>query len=192
MDDPVYRLLRNLAIVLTLAWVGWSAWDSLRQDTGPGLTAYAAGNRAFEDGDYERALRAYEEALQENPQLLDALRGKARTLMQLGRTADALAAFDEAIARQPDFGATWANRGILHDRLGHYAQALADYEKALSLNPELAEGPGWITRFLRLQAEKPPTIADRARYLREQLALPESERLLKVPEVDAQQRSYKM
>ncbi|MDZ7804627.1 hypothetical protein [Thiohalophilus sp.] len=39
--------------------------------------------------------------------------------------------------------------------------------------PELADGPSWITRFLHLQPEKPPTIDDRARYLKEQLALPE-------------------
>ncbi len=191
MDDPVYRFLRNLAIVLTLAWVGWSAWDAYRQDTGPGMVAYAAANRAFEDGEYKRALREYEAALAENPQLLDALRGKARTLMQLGRHEEALAAFDAAITREPGFGGTWANRGILHDRMGRYTQALADYEKALSLDPELADGPGWMTRFLRLQSEKPPTIADRARYLREQLALPEEQRLLRVPEEDAKQRSYK-
>ncbi len=191
MDDAVYRLLRNLAIVLTIAWVGWSAWDYFHQDTGPGMVEYAAGNRAFEDGDYERALQEYTAALKANPQLLDALRGKARTLMQLGRNDEALAAFNEAIARDPEFGGTYANRGILHDRMGHYTRALADYEKALALDPELAEGPGWMTRFLRLQPEKPPTIADRARYLREQLALPPDQRLLRVPEEDAKQRGYK-
>ena len=61
---------------------------------------------------------------------------------------------------------------------------------ALELDPELAEGPSWLTRFLRNQADAPPTIADRARYLRAELAKPESERVLRVPEHDAQQRPY--
>jgi hypothetical protein len=38
---------------------------------------------------------------------------------------------------------------------------------------------------LRNQPEAPPTIADRAAYLRAELAKPESERLLRMPELDA-------
>ena len=120
------------------------------------------------------------------------MRGRARSLMQLGRFPQALAVFDTAISLEPDFGPTYANRGILHDRLGNYPQALADYQHSLSLEPELAEGPNWLTRFLRLQPDPPPTVADRAGYLKEQLAKPEGQRLLRMPELDAQQRPYKM
>ena len=118
------------------------------------------------------------------------MRGRARTLMQLGRAEQALAAFDAAISLKPDFGATYANRGILRDRLGRYEKAVEDYTRALELDAELADGPHWLTRFLRNQPQKPPGIAERAAYLREQLAKPANERLLKVPEVDAEQRSY--
>jgi hypothetical protein len=44
---------------------------------------------------------------------------------------------------------------------------------------------------LRNQLEAPPTVADRAAYLRAELAKPEGERVLLVPEVDQQQRPYK-
>lgn len=47
-----------------------------------------------------------------------------------------------------------------------------------------------LTRFFRLQPEKPPTIADRAQYLREQLAKPPSEQLLRQPELDDKQHPY--
>jgi hypothetical protein len=40
--------------------------------------------------------------------------------------------------------------------------------------------------------EKPPTIKDRADYLEAELAKPEAERLLKIPEVDEKQRMYKI
>ena len=192
MDDRLYRFLVVTAIIMTIAWVGWSAYDSFFVGRTPGEMSYHAANNFFEDGNYARALEEYEAALRENPQSIDALRGRARSLMQLGRDQEALAVFDEAIAREPGFGATYANRGILYDRMGKYPQAIADYEKALQLDRELSEGPNWLTRFLRLQPDKPPTIDERARYLRAQLAKPESERVLRMPEEDNKQRPYKM
>ncbi len=191
MDDRLYPFLKATAIVLTLAWVGWSLYDWLLADRAPGLSDYAAANRAFDDGQYETARRLYAQAFQRNPELLDALRGEARALLQLGRPAQAIGLLDAAIARDPDFAGAWANRGIAHDRLGQYRAALADYEHAMQLDARVAEGPGWLTRFLRGQAEKPPTIADRARYLRQQLALPAEQRVLRVPALDAAQRPYR-
>jgi tetratricopeptide (TPR) repeat protein len=192
MDDRLYRFLKWTAIVMAVAWVGWSAYDSFFAGRTPGEMRYHAANNFFEDGNYARALEEYDVALREDPQNIYALRGRGRSLMQLGRDEEALAAFDEAIAREPGFAATYANRGILYDRMGKYPQAIADYEKALQLDRELAGGPNWLTRFLRLQPDKPPTIEDRARYLRAQLAKPESERVLRVPEEDNRQRPYKM
>ena len=187
----MYRFLKWTAITLTVAWIGWSIYDSMISPRNPGDLPYLDANTLFEDGEYERALAKYDEALAIDGNHIHALRGRARTLMQLQRFPEALAVFDAAIARAPDFGATYANRGILHDRMGAYQKAVADYEQALALDPELAEGPHWLTRFLRNQPQKPPGIAERAAYLRAELAKPESERLLRVPELDAEQRSYK-
>lgn len=192
MDDPVYRTLKALAIGLGLLWLGWMVYEGLAREHIPGQKAYEAANRHFEDGRFEEAIKVYDQALEENSELLPALRGKARSLMQLEHYDRALALFNRAIEGDPEFAPTYANRGILNDRMGRYEEAIRDYEKALELMPELAEGPNWITRFLRLQPEKPPTIDDRARYLKEQLALPEEERKLRDPEEDEQQRSYKI
>jgi tetratricopeptide (TPR) repeat protein len=119
------------------------------------------------------------------------MRGRARALLKSGRYQKALEQFDMVIVLDPGLGATYANRGIAHDYLGHYEKAITDYEKALSLDPELEEGPHWLTRFLRNQPEKPPGVADRARYLRAELAKPPGERVLRVPELDEEQRPYK-
>jgi tetratricopeptide (TPR) repeat protein len=181
-----------VAIAGTIAWIGWTAVDSLVLSRGPGDHSYLAGNSYFHDERYREALKAYEEALTENPHHIHALRAKAASLLQLGRCQQALAAFDEAIRRRPGFGAAYANRGILHDRMGHYEAAVNNDETALAVNPELADGSGWLTRFFRKQTEPPPTIADRARYIREQLALPESQRVLRKPRLDAEQRPYEM
>jgi tetratricopeptide (TPR) repeat protein len=192
MDKRFYRFLMVVAITLTMAWVGWSVYDGIVREDSPGDSSYLAGNSFFEDARYAEALREYQDALSANPDHVHAKRGKGRSLMQLGRNEDALLVFNELIAQAPDFAASYANRGILNDRMGRYRAAEQDYEKALELDPELADGPHWMTRFLRNQAERPPTIADRARYIREQLAKPEAERMLKNPSEDAMQRPYKL
>lgn len=192
MDNGLYKFLKITALVLAVAWVGWAIYDNFFRQLSPGDRAYHAANKLFEDGAYQRALEQYDLALRSNPDHLHALRGRARSLMQLGRHQVALSEFTRAIELEPEVAATYANRGILYDRMGQYEKAIADYEKALQLDSELANGPHWLTRFLRLQPEKPPTIADRARYLREQLAKPESERSLRVPDIDKKQRPYKL
>jgi tetratricopeptide (TPR) repeat protein len=191
VDKNHYRFLKWTAIALTLAWIGWSFYDSMISPRNPGDLAYLEGNNLFEDGEYQRALVKYDEALSDDRNHLHALRGRALSLMQLGRSTQALTAFNTAISLAPEFGGTYANRGFLHDRMGRYQEAIEDYERALALYPEVAEGPHWLTRFLRNQPQKPPNVAERAAYLRRELAKPEGERLLRVPELDAEQRSYK-
>lgn len=184
------RLWKRLAIGLGIAMVVWFMFDTMVAQRDPALDAQSAADRAFEDGDYPRALTLYSERTALEPDNAYALRGVAQSLLQLGRADEALAAFAAAISADPEFGGAYANRGILHDRMGAYEAAIADYTRALALDPELAEGPHWMTRFLRNQADAPPTIADRLGYLRAELAKPEKERVLRVPEEDAAQRSY--
>ena len=191
MDKSLYRFLKWTAIVLTVAWVGWSFYDSMISPRNPGDLAYLEANNLFEDGEYQRALVKYEEALSEAPNHKSAMHGRAWSLMQLGQSSQALSAFNTVISLDPESAAAYANRGILHDRMGRYQQAIEDYERGLALDPELADGPHWLTRFLRNQPQRPPGIGERAAYVRQELAKPESERLLRVPELDAEQRSYK-
>ena len=76
-----------------------------------------------------------------------------------------------------------------HEAPSHRVMA---FQKAIELDEEILEGPGWLWRFLRNIDEKPPTIKDRAAYLEAELAKPEEERLLSVPELDEKQRMYKI
>jgi len=191
MDDPIYKILKTVAITFGVLWLGWTIYEGVVQENIPGEKAYEAANRYFEDGNYTQALNEYEAALREAPDLLPAMQGQARSLMQLGKNHEALAIFSDAIKREPDFAPTYANRGILYDRMGKYEKAIADYDKAVSLDAEKVEGPGWLTRFLRLETETVPTAAARSQYLKEQLAKPASERVLSIPEKDAAQRPHK-
>ena len=158
----------------------------------PGDYNVRKGNYRLEDGQYEEAVAEFSKALQENPDHVFANLGLAVSYMQMGKNEDAIKKFDTVIALDPNLAVAYADKGILLDRLGNYEAALANYKKAIELDAEILEGPGWLWRFLRNVDEMPPTIQDRAAYLEEELKKPPEERLLAVPEKDAEQRMYKV
>ncbi len=187
---PSQPLLSHITAALVLSLLLWMLYSIVFAPRPPGDLAYQTASRFFSDGDYAQALTHYERALQENPSHWAALRGKAESLILLHRESEAVLIYDQLIALKPDKAGYYANRGIAHDRLGHYDQALADYLYALQLDQDIGAGPNWWTRFLRGQSQPLPGIADRARYLQSQLALPIEQRVLRLPEQDAMQRPY--
>jgi len=160
------------------------------------------GDILLGDGAWERAVERFDAALAAAPGHRGALMGKAIALLQGGRADEAEAVFGELIeglgaTLAPDDGTgravlagAYANRGILHDREGHHQAALADYRQALAIDREAVDGPGLVHRILYGNT-RPSSVQARAAYLERQLALPEGERLLRVPDLDARQRMYK-
>lgn len=177
--------------LIVIIIIGYYYFQYTTMENVPGENKYRLANKYLEDGEYTDALDTFNEALSINPSYKASFLGKAITLMQMERFKESMRSFNKAISLDENFAMAYANRGILNDRMGRYKTALKDYRKAIELRPELAEGPGWLWRFLHNVSEKPPTIADRADYLEEELKKPEGERLLRVPELDDQQRMYK-
>ena len=189
--SSAHRLMVWLAVATGIFVASSVLYEYVFTNYEQGELHYRRGNLRLEDGLYQEALHEFEDQLRLHPQDASGHLGKGLALMGLTRNDQALAAIDHAIALEPDFAAAFANRGILHDRAGRSEQALGDYRRALELDDALADGPGWLTRFFRKQAQAPPTIRDRAVYLEQQLRKPAGDRLLRVPELDEKQRSYK-
>ena len=156
----------------------------------PGEMAYQAGNTYFNDQRYLKAKQSYLAALQANPNFAPAYGGLANSLVQLKDFSEALRFIDEAIELDPQFGGFYATRGIVHDHMRRPHLAIADYEKALLLTPKISDGMGWLDRFFYKLPKAPPTVADRLAYLKAQMKLPKHKRLLRVPELDDQQKPY--
>ncbi|MGD8757842.1 MAG: tetratricopeptide repeat protein [Deltaproteobacteria bacterium] len=188
MNKNTFTVIITLSI---LGIVGFYYYKYTVMESTPGENRFRLANKYLEDGKYDEALQIFDEVLLGNAEYKEAHLAKAITLLQMGRLDESRKSFDSAIGLDNHYAQAYADRGILNDRAGQYEDALHDYRKALKLKPELAEGPGWLWRFLRNIPEPPPTIADRADYLEEQLKKPESERLLRVPELDSKQRMYK-
>ena len=180
------------AIALTVLIIfGYFYYQYTVRENRPGENRFRMANKYLEDGNYEEALRVFDEVIAGYPEYKDAYMSRAITLMQMQEFEKSRRDFDRALTLDKNFAAAYANRGILNDRTGNYREAVSDYRKAAELNPDLAEGPGWLWRFLRNIPERPPTISDRADYIEAELKKPQAERLLSVPEIDEQQRMYK-
>jgi tetratricopeptide (TPR) repeat protein len=149
------------------------------------------GNYRIADGVYDQAIDEFKTAMELNPENASADLGMALAYIQKNDLKQAFKWLNSAISKDKNLAPAFANRAVLHDRLGDYEKALEDYKQAIRLDPDIMEGPGKIHRFLNNITEKPPTIYDRALYIKEQLMLPEEERLLKVVSEDEKQKMYK-
>ncbi len=166
-------------------------WRTAGGDQAPGDYEVKKGNYRLEDGQFDLAVAEFNKALEIDDDHLGAHLGLAVTYLQTDQTERALAKFNRIIEIDPEFAVAFANRGIIHDRQGRFDQAVADYRKALELDGYLAKGPGFLWRFMRNIEKAQPTIKDRADYLEAELEKPPEERLLRVPDLDDQQRMYK-
>ena len=184
------RAVPYLAILLAL--ILFVFYWRVGSEENPGDNNVTKGNYRLEDGMHDEAIKEFSEALEKNPEHVMAHLGLAITNMQIGKNSESLKGFSLVIEKNPELAAAYANRGILYDRMEEYKKALADYKKALELDPKILEGPKFLWRFMRKIDEKPPTIMDRVQYLEAELAKPEGERLLKVPQEDEKQRMYKI
>jgi len=199
------RVLRRFVVFCAIAtFTMFSLWAVIDYFTAslPGDYEVRQGDILLTDKKYDLALERFDAALKVSPNHRGALMGRAIAFLQAGRHDDAEAAFTYLIsyltktlsADDPTgygvLAGAYANRGILYDRSNRHEKALADYQKALRIDAGAVEGPGLGHRIIYGNS-RPATVRDRAMYLEQQLALPESERLLRVPELDERQRIYK-
>lgn len=199
------RILRRFILITAAAtFAMFTLWAVLREalDAPPGDYEVRQGDILLTDGKFTEAIERFDAALAVSPEHRGAMMGRAIALLQSERVAEAEAAFSELIAflssrlaaddptGRAVLAAAHANRGILHDRAGRHAGALADYRQSLTIDPGAIGGPDLFHKILYGEA-RPSTIAKRAAYLESQLALPEDQRLLRVPEIDARQRMHK-
>jgi len=95
----------------------------------------SVGRALFDAGRYEKALAAFQEAVREDPEFLEARVSQANALLMLRRYDDALGVCEDVIRRDPTFNRTYtAKANVLHRR-GEAAAALEYYRKGLELAP---------------------------------------------------------
>jgi tetratricopeptide (TPR) repeat protein len=87
-------------------------------------------NKAFRGGDYSRAVKLYEELVEEKP----LARNKAflgAALGASGRYEESVDLSTQAIAEDPEYGLDYYNRALVLQRMGKKSRAVKDLKKAL-------------------------------------------------------------
>lgn len=111
----------------------------------------AAADRAYENGDFERALDLYRKVLADAPFSADAWHGVGLSLWALGHFDDALKAFNQSLHHNPDLTlAALDKAALLTDELGDHRAALRVCDKIL-LKP-LAANDAAEARFVAARA----------------------------------------
>ncbi|MDD1752264.1 MAG: tetratricopeptide repeat protein [Methanotrichaceae archaeon] len=98
---------------------------------------------------YNEAIKAFDEALDLNPNSATAWSGKGSALEKLGKDDEAIMAFDKALDLDPNFATAWSGKGFALQNLSKDDEAKAAFDKALSLDPKSATA--WFGKSFALQ-----------------------------------------
>ena len=197
-------LRRFIIYMAILTFVMFTVWAFVRSflDRPPGDYETEICDIRLKDKQYEKAIKAANDALKKTPNHRGAIMCKALVFISQKKYAEAdielsyLIKFLEKNLEKDDktgvgtLAAAYANRGIIKDRNKNYEEALQDYVKALGIDHEAVAGPGLGTIILNYKF-KSSSVKERALYLNEQLQLPENERILSIKELDEGQVMHK-
>tara|TARA_Y100001960_G_C14262668_1_gene628290 strand:+ start:21 stop:647 length:627 start_codon:yes stop_codon:yes gene_type:complete len=204
MSAKTNILKRFIIYMAILTFVMFTVWAFVRSFMNRPLGDYETEvcDIRLKDKQYDKAIKAANEALEKMPSHRGAVMCKALVYISLAKYPEAnkeltyLINFLEENLESDDrtgigtLAAAYANRGIIKDRNKKYEEALKDYIKALGIDHEAVAGPGLGTIILNYKY-KSSSVKERALYLNEQLQLPEEERILSIKELDAGQVMHK-
>src|SRR5437016_6458657 len=97
------------------------------------------GNAAAQEGDYEAAAEAFEQAVAANPNDARARYNLALAHQYLGESELAIAGYRRAIDLDPQLIDAYVNLGNLYGELGMNEDALETFQQALEIDPESDE-----------------------------------------------------
>ena len=187
-----------------LTFVMFTVWALVRSfmNRPPGDYETEVCDIRLKDKLYDQALQAANTALEKSPDHRGAIMCKAlvfisqKMYLEATEELNYLINFLKKTVKDDDLtgvgtlAAAYANRGIIKDRKKDYQGALQDYLKALGIDHKAVAGPGLGTVILNFKF-KSSSVKERALYLNEQLQLPESERVLRIEELDEGQVMHK-
>jgi len=100
----------------------------------PAQQAFAEANEAYDKRENDKALAAYEHAIQLEPNNSDFHVGRAKALARLARHADAVEECSAALRLKPDSPITLRDRGHYYINLHRVKDAIPDLQRAEKLD----------------------------------------------------------
>ena len=97
------------------------------------------GRELYDLDEHDEAIKAFDKAIEANPQYYEAWYNKGVALVNLGKYDEAITAFDKAIEINPHNWVAWDGKGVILTELGKYDEAIKAFDKAIELNPTNSE-----------------------------------------------------
>ena len=96
------------------------------------------GSDAFERGDFDQAIVAWDEAIRIDPNHSEVHRWRGDASLNKHELDKALSEYDEAIRLDPKNGMAYCCRGAALTAKGEYDKAIASFDEAIRLDPKIA------------------------------------------------------
>ena len=100
---------------------------------------YKRGLAYWNNGEYDRAIEEYTQAITLNSQYAEAYNNRGIIYKKKEEYDRAIADYTQAITLNSKYAKAYNNRGLAYADQGEYDRAIADYTQALTLNPEYAK-----------------------------------------------------
>ena len=88
----------------------------------------------FNEGETQKALAAFDQALELDPSSAPAHNGRGAVLLSKGEFNQAMEEFNESIRLDKNFSKPYVNRGTAFHQMRNYARALADFNEAVRID----------------------------------------------------------
>ena len=88
-----------------------------------------------ESGEYENAIKCFDEAIQVNRNFVHAWNNKGIVLGLLNKLNEAIECHERATLINPDFKEAWSYKGVAFRKLGEYKKAIECFNKAIDIGP---------------------------------------------------------
>ena len=128
--DPM-RLIYAVFIILLVLIT--SAQCVIRLDSNDAESWSNKGSALGEQGKYDEAIKAFDEAIRLDPKLATAWYNKGIALVKQDKYDEAIKCFDEVTKLDPKHADAWYNKGTALKLLGRTTEANAAFTKAKEL-----------------------------------------------------------
>ncbi|MGB5632545.1 MAG: serine/threonine-protein kinase, partial [Waterburya sp.] len=132
-------LFAVLPLSLVLLFLAPRIWQAVQA-----LKYYNEGNSLIEAGEYESAISAFDKALTNRNDFVQAWTNRGFAQGKLGEHLEKFSSCENATKVASDFAEAWNCRGLARFDLQQYEQALEEYNKAIAVDTDFYRG--WFNK----------------------------------------------
>jgi len=105
-------------------------------------------------GHFEDAEKGFTEVLAQDPNNIEAVKGRGYCLLNMDRLEAAVADLDRVLASRPDDAATLRRRSKAHALLRDFPRAISDLRRTIELIPNATELPGELATVYAIRSHE--------------------------------------